>query len=152
VRALRRGEPVRLRHPHAVRPWQHVLDALSGYLALATRLLEGDGAAHAEAWNFGPDPGPPVTVAALTERLLRAWPGGGSWVPAPDPAAPPEVAHLALDNAKAKARLGWSPVWTTDEAVEATAAWYGERAPSMRAFTVGQIEAYSRRAAVAHAR
>jgi CDP-glucose 4,6-dehydratase len=123
ARSLAAGAPVRLRNPSAIRPWQHVLDALSGYLWLAASMLEPGGSELAGAWNFGPDPGDAIPVSALTERALLAW-GSGSWVDASDPAAPHEAGFLSLDATKAVERLGWRPTWRVGEAIDATVAWY----------------------------
>jgi CDP-glucose 4,6-dehydratase len=123
VRSMSAGQPVRLRNPGAVRPWQHVLDALSGYLWLGARMLEEDAAEFASAWNFGPDPTDVIPVSELTERMLRAW-GSGSWIDAREPNAVHEAGYLSLDAGKAAERLGWRPTWHVGEAIEATAAWY----------------------------
>ncbi len=130
VRALTAGEPLTVRSSEAVRPWQHVLEPLSGYLALAEALLEerlapaeAAGAA-AGAWNFGPGPGSLVTVREVVEAVLAAW-GAGEW--RPDSAAaqqPHEAGLLVLDAGKAARELGWRPAWDVGEAVTATVRWY----------------------------
>ncbi len=81
LRSLLAGQPARLRNPGAVRPWQHVLDALSGYLWLGARMLEDGADGLAGAWNFGPESGDAIPVSELTEQMLRAW-GDGSWIDA----------------------------------------------------------------------
>jgi CDP-glucose 4,6-dehydratase len=141
VRALLRGEPVRLRNPQAVRPWQHVLDALSGYLWLAARLLEEGPEGLAEPWNFGPEPGTDLDVESLTERILRAW-GGGVWHATGDEGGPREAGHLALSIDKARTRLPWRPTWDVMRAVDETVAWYRDRATPAFARTVAQIHLY----------
>ena len=146
VRSIAAGQPVRLRNPGAIRPWQHVLDALSGYLWLGARMLEEDPASFAGAWNFGPDPGDVIPVSELTERMLRAW-GSGSWIDAREPNAVHEAGYLSLDATKAAERLGWHPTWSVGEAIEATAAWY-KAAEQRKAADVTreQIASFTRRA------
>lgn len=124
VRAVTAGEPVVVRNPDAVRPWQHVLEPLSGYLWLAARMLR-DGDAFAGPWNFGPtgDAGD-RTVRWVVEQFLAAW-GSGSWTTPGDGArGPHEAHHLAVDSAKAREQLGWAPVWDAETAVRRTAEWY----------------------------
>ncbi len=124
VRAVTAGEPVAVRNPDAVRPWQHVAEPLSGYLWLGSRLLS-DGHAFAGPWNFGPvDTSGARTVRWLVEHFLATW-GGGSWITPDDGAPQPHEAHrLSLDSTKARERLGWATVWDASAAVERTAAWY----------------------------
>jgi len=141
VRALLAGEPVRLRNPQAVRPWQHVLDALSGYLWLAARLL-GEGAEGlAEPWNFGPEPGTDLDVESLTERILRAW-GGGTWQATGEEGGPREAGYLALSIDKAKTHLHWRPTWDVLRAVDETVAWYKDRGTPAFERTSAQIRLY----------
>jgi CDP-glucose 4,6-dehydratase len=123
VRALAAGEPVPVRNPDAIRPWQHVLESLAGYLSLGASLLK-DGRSFAGAWNFGPSPDDSLAVQWVVETFLDAW-GGGAWT-APAASGPhlAEAAFLALDSGKARDRLGWTPVWDAPEAVRRTAAWY----------------------------
>jgi CDP-glucose 4,6-dehydratase len=123
VRALEEERPLELRNPRATRPWQHVLDASSGYLHLAARLF-GDAklVAHG-AWNFGPDDAEPIPVAALAEMLARAF-GRGAIVDVEDATAPHEARDLRLDSSAARRLLGWRPAWATVETVNRTAQWY----------------------------
>ncbi len=136
ARAFAAGVPVELRHPDAVRPWQHVLDALSGYLCvlgLSLARLEGaagalDAATLAGAWNFGPeDADRPPTVREIAERFDLAI-GGRGWVARPDPLAPRESAALRLTARKAERELSWRPVWSSARGVEAAVSWYERRA------------------------
>jgi CDP-glucose 4,6-dehydratase len=124
VRALAAGEEIVVRNPDAVRPWQHVLEPLSGYLWLAALLLR-DGRRFEGPWNFGPteeDGARPVRW--VVERFLDEW-GTGSWTtPAGSGRQPHEAHWLSLDSAKARERLVWAPVWDADTAVRQTAAWY----------------------------
>ena len=122
ARALAAGQPVAVRNPESTRPWQHVLEPLSGYLHLATRLLVGDGA-DAEAWNFGPDPDATRSVREVVERFIAAW-GEGSWTTTDLGSQPHEAGTLSLDVRKAQQRLAWRPVWGFDAAVDRTAEWY----------------------------
>jgi CDP-glucose 4,6-dehydratase len=116
MRALAAQQPISLRSPQATRPWQHVLDPLNGYLMLAEHVwCAGIGAA--EAWNFGPAPSDIRTVADIVAAL------GGCWTPSPCE-GPREAGHLAVDSAKAHARLGWRPRLAIDDALAWTEAWY----------------------------
>jgi len=143
LRAIAAGRPVAIRNPRAVRPWQHVLEPLAGYLLLAQRLME-DGPAHAEAWNFGPAEADARPVQWIVERLTRAWGEGASWQPDPAP-QPHEANCLKLDCAKANARLGWQPQWALERALESIVAWHRahERGEDMQAFCLRQIDEYA---------
>jgi CDP-glucose 4,6-dehydratase len=121
VRAIVAGKPVELRHPRAVRPWQHVLDALSGYLQLLARA--SSTSLEANAFNFGPEETEAVDVGMLAKRFCEVM-GQGDVVEQPDPSAPSEARHLRLDSTLARFHLGWRPVWSTDDAIARTAAWY----------------------------
>ncbi len=121
VRALTARRPVVLRHPRAVRPWQHVLEPLGGYLVLGERLWNG-GAAFAEAWNLGPAESDPVSVGELARRFLDIW--GSGQIVVQDDDGLHEAHYLKLDCSKARQRLGWFPVLTVDEALTWTAQWY----------------------------
>ncbi|MEW6221623.1 MAG: CDP-glucose 4,6-dehydratase [Thermodesulfobacteriota bacterium] len=142
MRGFAAGRPVRLRHPGAVRPWQHVLDPLAGYLLLAQRLAT-EGSPWAEAWNFGPPAEGIVPVAMVVERAAALWGGGAAWEgDAPD--QPHETRFLALDSAKARARLGWRPRLDLPAALALTVAWYRayQAGAAMRPFTLGQIQSF----------
>jgi len=138
VRALGAGEPVVVRRPDAVRPWQHVLEPLAGYLWLGARLLAGDAGLD-RAWNLGPDPAACLAVGEVVTAFLATY-GAGSWLAAPATAGEPhEAAVLTLDSALVAQRLGVRPVWPVAEAVARTAAWYrrwadgGDARAAMRA-------------------
>jgi CDP-glucose 4,6-dehydratase len=122
VRATLAGRPVVLRNPGSVRPWQHVLESLSGYLQLGQKLLERD-VRFADAWNFGPGPDGAVAVETVVRQFQAAWPRVECVVQR-EAGAPHEAGLLSLDCAKARSKLGWFPVWTWTEAVKATADWY----------------------------
>jgi CDP-glucose 4,6-dehydratase len=136
MRAARAGQPLTLRNPDAVRPWQHVLNPLSGYLRLAERLLQGDGA---EAWNFGPDADDARPVSWVVERLRERWPGTPPEVRV-QPSDEREAAVLRLDSAKARERLGWTPRWDLAQGLDATVEWYASDDP--RGVTDAQLEAF----------
>jgi CDP-glucose 4,6-dehydratase len=146
ARARARGETPVLRHPGAIRPWQHVLEPLGGYLALAAHLAGPGGDRVAPAYNFGPAPEDDATVGDMTDQLLAAWDGAAPGWRRED--AAPELAEagvlrLAID--KAARDLAWRPRWRLDEAISRTARWYRafERDPrSARAECLTDIRAY----------
>jgi CDP-glucose 4,6-dehydratase len=128
VRCLRRGEPIALRNPHSVRPWQHVLEPLSGYLNLAAAMLLGCRPELCEGWNFGPMPGEEIPVGELAERFIAAW-GGSSPGPvvsgdAASPSRAREAGLLRLCIDKAVWELGWKPQWGVHEAIDRTVRWF----------------------------
>lgn len=141
MKAFMAGEPVQLRHPQAVRPWQHVLEPLAGYLLLAERLWEDE--TFAEAWNFGPPLGDAKPVAWVASALARLWGGGAAWQQS-DGEHPHEARLLMLDAGKARSRLGWTPRLRLEEALAWTVAWYRafQRGEDMRAFSEGQLKRY----------
>ncbi len=122
VRALTQGRPVGLRNPASRRPWQFILEPLSGYLWLAARLLEGKRDL-AEAWNFGPPESTPVSVGELAAKLVELW-GAGSLEMQPQPQAPHEAGMLSLSWEKAARRLAWQPVYNWETALAETVSWY----------------------------
>jgi CDP-glucose 4,6-dehydratase len=122
IRGFQRGEPVRIRRPQAIRPWQHVLEPLYGYLLLAEHLLAGDAAA-ASAFNFGPRDEDAWTVERIADRLVAAWEKDAKWVQDGDPGVH-EAGLLRLDANKARAHLGWHPQLDIEAAVDWTAGWY----------------------------
>ncbi len=142
VRAFCAGEAVSLRYPDATRPWQHVLEPLSGYLMFAQALHE-DPAAQLDALNFGPDPNNVATVSQLAEELARVWDAGDGWRRA-EGVHPPEAAQLTLDSTLAATTIGWRPRLDLRRTVDWTCAWYKawRAGADMRAFTLGQISEY----------
>lgn len=122
MRALMADKPIVVRHPRYVRPWQHVLESLSGYLLLASRLLE-EGPAFAEAWNFAPQETGGVTAQMVVEKVIALW-GSGEWVSAEGDDAPKETQTLRLNWDKAANRLGWRPVYNWEQALVATVEWF----------------------------
>ena len=143
LRALQGGEPVRIRNPQAIRPWQHVLEPLSGYLLLAER-LHTHGQADADAWNFGPSDEDARPVQWIVERLCAGWGDGASWTSQPGE-HPHEAAWLKLDISKARQRLNWTPRWTLDTALAHTVAWHRawQAGQDMRAVCLQQIAAHT---------
>lgn len=142
VRAITAGQPVRIRSPHAIRPWQHVLEPLSGYLALAERLYTG-GAAFAEGFNFGPHDTDARPVQWIIERLCQQWGDGAAWELDGAP-QPHEATYLKLDCSKARARLDWQPRWPLQRTLDEIVAWHKAhaRGDDMRSVTLAQIASY----------
>ncbi|MCW2279466.1 CDP-glucose 4,6-dehydratase [Heliophilum fasciatum] len=158
VRSLVRGEPIQVRNPRAIRPWQHVLEPLAGYLWLGARLwTEGD--TFTGPWNFGPQADAAVPVGTLVETMITHW-GTGSWIDIAAPKAPHEAQWLRLSCEKAQSRLGWQAVYSFEQTVQATLDWYRhfyrQRASdyaceaTMTEYTLQQIKDYV--AAARHAR
>lgn len=140
--AFAAGRGAEIRHPHAVRPWQHVLEPLRGYLMLAERLYH-DGAAYAEGWNFGPNEDDARPVGWIVENLAALWGDGAHW--RSDAGAHPHEAHsLKLDIAKARQRLGWRPALRLQPALELIVEWARQRqaGADVRALTLAQIARY----------
>jgi len=137
-------EPARLRFPNAVRPWQHVLEPLAGYLALAASLLETRNGDHATAWNFGPDMADNASVGDVARRLAARWGEPARVICEENEGHPHEAGLLTLDNSAARHHLGWQPRWHLDITLEKTLAWHkawlaGE---SMQDLCLRQIQAY----------
>jgi CDP-glucose 4,6-dehydratase len=142
LRALDAGATLHIRSPNAIRPWQHVLEPLSGYLLLAERLFT-EQAAFAEGWNFGPADEDARPVQWIVERLVSATPDA-RWTC--DAARQPhEASHLKLDSSKARARLAWQPRWRLATALDKTLTWHAawRRGEDMRALTLAQIADYT---------
>jgi CDP-glucose 4,6-dehydratase len=151
ISALAGERAIQVRNPESVRPWQHVLEPLGGYLLLGARLA-GVGTAtpdrFCEAWNFGPSIESARPVRDLVEAVIRGW-GGGTWQDRRDPNAPHEAGFLRLSIEKAHARLGWSPRWDFGGTIEATVVWYRAfyRRPArvdLGALALSQIQDYMR--------
>lgn len=141
VRAVAAGASLEVRNPDAIRPWQHVLDPLAGYLVLAERLW--DDASLAQAFNFGPDTAGQRSVRALVEGALTRW--QGCWTDASDAGAPHEAGRLTLATDKAHVRLGWAPRWSFEDTLARTIDWYRavHEGESPRALTLAQIADFS---------
>ncbi len=123
VRSFSKGWPVEIRCPNAVRPWQHVLEPLGGYIRLAEALAAEGGGDYAEGWNFGPNEGDCWPVSSVVDRLAAHWGNGASWRPSKKP-HPHEASFLKVDASKARARLSWSGRLRIEEALVWTADWY----------------------------
>jgi CDP-glucose 4,6-dehydratase len=138
------SEPLLVRNPDAVRPWQHVLCPLSGYLVLAQGLLAGEGCDR--AWNFGPAEQDALSVRELVELVSARWPGGVRWERDGE-THPPEIPALRLDSGRARAQLGWEPCLSLQAGVELTTDWFGahQRGEDLHAMTLAQIERVSGR-------
>ena len=122
MRAVTQGKPVHIRAPHAIRPWQHVLEPLHGYLLLAQKLYE-EGAAYAEGWNFGPSDEDAKPVLWIVERLSKAWSEDANWV-LDSSDHQHEAQYLKLDSSKAKTRLDWHPKWHLEDSLNAIIEWH----------------------------
>jgi len=145
IRALSSGQIIGIRSPHAVRPWQHVLEPLGGYLLLGATLWQ-DPQKYSGPWNFGPDDDSHLTVAEMADRLIKYW-GDGSWEDLSDPQDLHEAKLLKLNCDKAHAGLNWHSVLTIDECLQMTATWYkkfytGSQKEDMYPFCVAQIRKY----------
>ena len=144
VRALEKNEPVKLRNPGSVRPWQHVLEPLSGYLMLGT-MAAGDPGRFAGAWNFGPDISNAVSAGRLVADFINYWGSGAIW-DAVEKNPFHEAGILMLDAGKARSQLNWHPALSLSEAVSLTADWYKSyRSRDVYDMCVEQIEYYNKR-------
>lgn len=145
IRALQRGEAIPVRNKISTRPWQHVLEPLSGYLSLSAQLAaSAPNSPLASAFNFGPDSAAHRTVADLVQEVLKIWPG--RWEDKSDPSAVHEAGLLSLNTDKAHQFLRWQPVWSFEDTIARTVEWYREAArppAAIHAFTTGQITAYT---------
>jgi CDP-glucose 4,6-dehydratase len=141
VRAVEAGEELSVRNPQAVRPWQHVLNPLSGYLLLAQALHGGEAA---RAWNFGPPEDDVRTVSWIVERLGELWQGRLTWETDDGP-NPPEAGHLALDSSAAESLLGWRAGWGLEAALERVVDWHRaqQAGEDMRRVSLEQIDLYA---------
>ncbi len=141
LRALDAGQTLQIRSPNAIRPWQHVLEPLAGYLLLAERLSSGSED-YSQAWNFGPEEGGSRSVRWIVEQLCTQLPAA-KWH-TDDQSQPHEAHILRLDSAKARSRLGWRPRWRLETALEQTLAWHLAwcRGEAMDEFSLQQIAAY----------
>lgn len=139
VRAVTLGAALEIRSPEATRPWQHVLECLSGYLLLGQMLLEGRNE-YATAWNFGPGPESNISVSAMLTCLGSHWPEA-KWRTTTK-TQPHETGLLSLDSSKARAKLGWRPVWSLDETLRMTADWYQAYLDDGRLENRAQLAAY----------
>jgi CDP-glucose 4,6-dehydratase len=142
VRAMQQNRPVSIRSPHSIRPWQHVLEPLNGYLTLAEHAWK-DGADCAEGWNFGPNDSDARSVEWIVDRMTTLWGDGARWERDANP-HPHEAHYLKLDASKAKLRLGWQPRLDLATTLDWVVAWYREHSigGDARALTLDQITRY----------
>ena len=142
IRAISKGEKVQIRSPYAIRPWQHVLEPLTGYLILAAKLFS-EGAAYAQGWNFGPDDSDAKNVEWITTILCKLWGDGASFSIDTNP-QPHEANYLKLDCSKAKAELDWSPKWNIETTLKTIVDWNKAfiRGENIRRVTEAQIIQY----------
>lgn len=142
VTAFLKGETVQIRNPHAIRPWQHVLEPLRGYLQLAENLY-CKGPAFAEGWNFGPNENDAKPVGYIVKQLAHAWGDGAQWS-IDEANHPHEASYLKLDISKAKSQLHWTPLLNLDASLQMIVDWYKQRASGadLKTLTGGQITAY----------
>ena len=139
MRACLKKQSITIRYPHALRPWQHVLEPLSGYLKLAEYLYQTHKE-YAESWNFGPHDCDVKPVSFIVDTIIKLWHDETTW--SIDQAKHPhEAQYLKLDCAKAKSRLGWEPHWNIEKGLQETVHWYQAyvRGEAMRAITLSQI-------------
>lgn len=148
VKAFTRGTPLLVRNPTSVRPWQHVLEPLAGYLRLAQRLY-CDGSSYAGAWNFGPNEENAIPVSTLASTMVRHWGGKAGWRPGESTRALHEANYLRLDCGKARSLLGWRSQMPFEDAIEMTVRWYraatAQTMGDMNALSREQIHAYEER-------
>jgi CDP-glucose 4,6-dehydratase len=142
IRAISKGDEVKIRSPYAIRPWQHVLEPLTGYLTLAAKLFT-EGTAYAQAWNFGPDDKDAQNVEWITSTICALWGEGASFEVETNP-QPHEANYLKLDCSKAKAELNWVPKWDIETTLKSIVNWnkaylFGE---NIREVTIDQINQY----------
>ena len=140
IRAAAEGDEMQLRNPASIRPWQHVLEPLSGYLLLGQKLFEGEKSC-ASAWNFGPDEESLITTEHALELLKKGW-NAVQYTHVPDNDAPHEAKILRLNCGKARNELFWEPVWNAETAFRKTAVWYREYYTAYQLLTAKDLEDY----------
>jgi CDP-glucose 4,6-dehydratase len=140
IRALQKNETIEVRSPNAVRPWQHVLEPLGGYLLLGG-LLNDQPSIYSGAYNFGPNPNDHLTVRELLELALKSW-GSGNWKDTSDPNQLHEANLLKLDISKAKEKLQWLPKLNATSTINWTMDWYKQNTLDQFAYTLAQINQY----------
>ena len=142
IRCLVHGKPIPVRNSKATRPWQHVIEPLSGYLRLA-QLLLNDSNPPCEAFNFGPDLSSNRTVGELVDKIIHYWPG--EWLDQINPDAPHEATYLNLQIDKAYKKLSWHPLWDFENTISRTVKWYQDQQNGLSAFDccLADLNAYS---------
>jgi CDP-glucose 4,6-dehydratase len=143
-RAYEKGESLKLRYPEAVRPWQHVLEPLAGYLLLAEHLLGPRAQEFAKAWNLGPDINGDATVSEVARIVTQFLDGKTKIESAVSPSNPHEAGLLRLDSTLARTQLGWVPKWDIQTSLQKTVEWHlaYKKGTNVKAFTLSQIENY----------
>lgn len=142
IQSFSAGETVQIRSPRAIRPWQHVLEPLRGYMMLAEKLFNGD-AQFAQGWNFGPEDNDIRSVSWIIDKLVSSWGDGASWN-TENSVQPHEATLLALDHSMARYKLGWEPVLRLDEALNWVVDWYKafENNKNINDISMAQIKKY----------
>jgi CDP-glucose 4,6-dehydratase len=140
IRALDSNKPLEVRNPASIRPWQHVLEPLSGYLLLGA-LLDEDAVKYGKAYNFGPEISDNLTVKELVDKAIKIW-GKGEYIDASKPDAPHEAKLLHLDITRAINELGWKPKMNSEQAINLTLSWYKEYKNDAVKTTLGQVIDY----------
>jgi len=142
LRAISNNIVVNIRSPYAIRPWQHVLEPLSGYLTLGAHLLKA-GSAFGGAWNFGPNDADALPVEAITATLCQMWGGSASYQVDMHP-QPHEASYLKLDCSKARKELGWTPRWDIQTTLNSIVAWHQAylEGEDMQRITMAQMDAF----------
>jgi CDP-glucose 4,6-dehydratase len=140
IRSLQKEQPVQIRNPKSIRPWQHVLEPLSGYLLLGA-LLYNEPDSFNQAFNFGPKPDDHLTVQELVQQAIKIW-GSGSWKDISDIHQPHEASLLQLDISKAEKKLHWTPKLTASEAIEWTVNWYKKPDDEKLNYSLEQINRF----------
>jgi CDP-glucose 4,6-dehydratase len=142
IRAIDQDKPIRIRNPNSIRPWQHVLEPLSGYLLLAERMYK-DGASFSESWNFGPDDSDAKPVKWILNQIINSWGIEKTWMTVEGDQLH-EAQYLRLDCSKSKARLNWAPRWAIDRSIDNIVQWHKSYSSNenMRELTIKQIDDY----------
>lgn len=144
IKALLKGEEILIRNPLAIRPWQHVLEPLSGYLVLAQKLYE-EGPSYGEGWNFGPEDNDAKSVEWIVHKMCDKWDSTASYK-LDNGEHPHEAGYLKLDCSKAKSKLGWHPKWSLEHAIEKIIEWTKayEAGKNLRMICLDQIKEYAK--------
>lgn len=147
VKAISQNRPIQIRSPLAVRPWQHVLQCLSGYLTISAQLLRARSPSICSGWNIGPQPGNELNVRRVVEQFIKNW-GAGDWEDISGPDQPREAGILRLSIDKSLTHLGWQPGWDVHTTLEKTAEWYQQYTQTpdaMQEVSLDQIADYQQR-------
>ena len=141
IRALENNESIEIRNPNATRPWQHVLEALSGYINLSTKMLD-EPDKFSGAWNFGPNYNSVISSSKIADMIINNW-GSGKWIDTSSSDEPYETNYLSLDISKARNLLNWKPKWDIERCIEHTVNWYKSyKNHNMFEFCVNQIKLF----------